>query len=279
SRSGPRGEYRLMPGDRLPPVVLDDDEAVAAVVGLTVVAGTADPESPMAGGAFDAAAGRALAMLDRLLPERLRLRTTAECARIQPHVHTPRNVDDRLLIMLTTAIAGRILLTWVRKPMGGPARAGLFEPYRMIYRYPNWFVVGFDFQLGQWTLQRVDEIIEAGLTRRKFTRRPLPPGRADALRPHVSGEWHRAVLTIWADQDRVREALRHLDAEVEARGIMEYRVRIRATSSTALVMRLALHGIDFHVEESAELAELCSSLAERLHRAAGEVTEPCDGVA
>ncbi len=269
STPGPRGEYRLTRGRNMPPLSLDDDEAVAAAVGLAVVAGTADPASPIAGGAFDAAAARALAKLESFLPERLHRRTAVECGRIQPLLSLAPPVDAAMLFTVTQAIAARFLLRWTAKTRDGLVRAAFFEPYRLLFRHPHWYVVGFDRRHHAWTLQRLDEVHAVGPSRRRFDPRPLPPGRRDDLFPHVYHEWHDAELRIRAPLREVEGAIRHQEAEVDVLGTGDFTVRIRGTHRHALLMRLALHGIEFRAVSPPELVGECRRLAEHLYRAAG----------
>ncbi|WP_158726495.1 helix-turn-helix transcriptional regulator [Tomitella fengzijianii] len=269
STPGPRGEYRLTRGRTMPPLFLDDDEAVAAAVGLAVIAGTADPASPIAGGAFDVAAARALAKLESFLPERLHRRIAVEGARIQPLLSLAPPVDAALLVTVTRSIAARFLLKWSAKTREGLIRLGFFEPYRLLFRHPHWYVVGFDRRHHAWTLQRLDEVDAAGPSRRRFDPRPLPPGRRDDLIPHVYHGWHDAELRVHAPLRDLEEALRHEAAEVDALGADDFLVRIRGTHRHALLMRLALHGIEFRVVSPAAFADDCRRLAEKLARAAG----------
>ncbi|WP_200176091.1 helix-turn-helix transcriptional regulator [Tomitella cavernea] len=269
STPGPRGEYRLTRGRNMPPLSLDDDEAVAAAVGLAVVAGTADPASPIAGGAFDAAAARALAKLESFLPERLHRRTAVECGRIQPLLSLAPTVDAAMLVTVTQAIAARFLLRWTAKTRDGLVRAAFFEPYRLLFRHPNWYVAGFDRRHHAWTLQRLDDVDAAGASRRRFDPRPLPPGRRDDLIPHVYHAWHDAELRVHAPLRDLEDAVRHQEAEVDALGADDFLVRIRGTHRHALLMRLALHGIEFRVVSPPALVDECRRLAEHLSRAAG----------
>src|SRR3954449_10108766 len=67
ARPGVDGGYELAPGAVLPPLVLDDDEAVALTVGLQAAA-----QSPVSGTAESSL--RALAKIVQVLPARLRRR-------------------------------------------------------------------------------------------------------------------------------------------------------------------------------------------------------------
>lgn len=264
SKPGHPDAYRLMPGERLPPLTLDDHEAVATVVGLTLVAATADPSSPIAGGAFDSAASDALAMIDRLLPERLRRRAQAEWTRVQPFVRTPRETDSERLAALPTAISGRIVVRLLRTRPDGVVRLESMEPYRLMFSHTLWFVVGFDFSGCGWMQWDLNDLDDVRLTPRRFGARILPPGRADRLRPHVLGTWHDGVLTVYADVVVSEDALHHQIAEVEAIAADRCQVRVLCTSWEPLMMRLALHGIDFRVEEPQALAEARRRISDRL---------------
>src|SRR4051812_14396211 len=97
---GPGGRYRLGVGAKLPPLLLDDEEAVAVAVGLRAATGVSG---------FEESSGRALAKLEQVLPERLRRRLEAIRSATTTGPNTDgrfpdRPVDPRLLAELADAI-------------------------------------------------------------------------------------------------------------------------------------------------------------------------------
>ncbi len=268
AKSGPEGHYRLGPGDRLPPLVLDDDEAVAVAVGLTAVAGTVDPASPIAGGAFDAAAGRILGVVERLLPDRLRRRTATEVARIAPQLRQPVELPEGLLVAVTRAIAEHRLLHYASETPDHIRGIGIFEPYRLLYEYPGWYMAGLDRTPRRWMARPLDDITAFALAPTSLGPLPIPPLEAD-LRAHIDGRWHEATLSVRSAQTALEEALRFHDAEVESHGPDEHTVRVRRFAFDALLMRLVLHGVEFTVLDPPDAAQRCATLAAAMGRAAG----------
>ncbi len=265
TRPGPSEGYRMVPGERIPPMALGDHEAVAMAVGLTIVAGTRDPASPLADGAFDGAACSALEKVDRFLPERLRHRTEAEAARVIPYIQPPPHVDKELLEVLTEAVATRSGVRWRYTEHLDRHRTEYFEPYRVVFRYPHWYVIGHYGQRGGWRMRRLDGIHGARRSRGpRWGTTGMPPSVRERFHDHVRESWHDGSLLVDARRDGLEEALRFHTYEVEALGHDRYRVRMQAADWGALVMRLALQGIGFRVEWPSRLAQLCADLARRL---------------
>lgn len=265
TRPGPAEGYRMVPGQRMPPMALGDHEAVAMVVGLTIVAGTRDPASPIADGPFDGAACSALEKVDRFLPERLRHRTEAELARVVPHIQPPPHVDTRLLEELTEAVATRSSVWWRYTEHLDRHRTERFDPYRVLFRYPHWYVIGHYGQRGGWQMRRLDGIHGARRTPGLQWGAPgMPPAVREMFHDHVHDTWSGGSLLVDARQDELEEALRFHTYEVEALGHDRYRVHMQAAAWGALVMRLALQGIGFRVERPQRLGRLCADLSRRL---------------
>ncbi|WP_345893773.1 WYL domain-containing protein [Nocardioides sp. TF02-7] len=163
---GPGGRYRLGAGAKLPPLLLDDGEAVAVAVGLRAATG-------MAG--FEESGTRALAKLEQVLPDRLRRRlaalrtaTSAGPANTDSNVEDPV-VDPDLLNELAAA---------VRDHQGircdyGEARLEL-EPYHLVAWQRRWFLVARDVGSGAWAPYRVDWIRLRVPGGRRFTPQPHP---------------------------------------------------------------------------------------------------------
>src|SRR5699024_8290713 len=122
-----------------------------------------------------------------------------------------------------------------------------------------------------WVEWSLDELDDVRLTPRRFAPRTLPPGRADHLRAHVRSRWHHGVLTVYTDVATLEDSLHHHVAEIEEITPDGCRVRIQCPSWDSMSMRLALHGIDFRVDDPHELAEACQRIAGRLWRASGEI--------
>src|SRR2546421_12134533 len=110
---GAMGGYRLVAGQAMPPLLLDDEEAVAIAVGLRTAAGHAVD-------GIEEASVRALAKLPQVLPSRLRHRVGALSAATVPMVSwSPPTVEPEELTTLAAAIANRERVRFAYRPAGG----------------------------------------------------------------------------------------------------------------------------------------------------------------
>src|SRR6204780_503215 len=122
STSGTAGGYQLGAGATLPPLLLDDDEAVAVAVGLrTAASGT------VAG--IEEASLRALSKLEQVLPERLRKRVTALHSSVVPMLHAGPKVDGKVLSIIAGACRDRDALRFSYRSHDGTASTRNVEPY------------------------------------------------------------------------------------------------------------------------------------------------------
>ncbi|MEV7807859.1 HTH domain-containing protein [Microbispora sp. NPDC088329] len=118
TQPGPGGYYRLVAGRTMPPLVLDDDEAVAALLGLATLASSGSGED----GALDDAATRAYGKLDQFLPARLRPRAAALRASLETGRHVAPAVNAALLADLAEAIDDRERSSCAHGPARSPTR-------------------------------------------------------------------------------------------------------------------------------------------------------------
>ncbi|MFB8003919.1 helix-turn-helix transcriptional regulator [Nocardia sp. NPDC056000] len=268
TQPGPSGFYRLAAGQTLPPLVLDDDEAVATLVGLTLLGATA-PREPVDGNGFAPAADRAFGKLDQFLPHRLRpavvaLRDTVEAA--------PQNapaVRPEALAILGAAAARHEYLTFTYLDRDAHTSHRRVEPYRTIYLHLRWYLLAWDVRAADWRTFRLDRIDEIVATASHFTPRPLPArSGAEYLRAGLSASRHRAVLTIETSAAAVADALKFQDCEIESRGPNRCRLIVQVDSFHWLILQVGLIGAEFAIEEPAEFRDHAAQLAQRLNRAA-----------
>ncbi|HET6953427.1 MAG TPA: YafY family protein [Acidimicrobiales bacterium] len=155
---GPHGGYRLGRGGALPPLLLDDDEAVAVAVGLRAAAG---------GGVtgIDDATVSALAKLTQVLPARLAARVAAvHGATAELRGRDPDSVGADLLVTLSQACRGgdRLRLAYADRDGRGSER--LVDPLRLVRAGPRWYLVARDVARDAWRTFRVDRIASARST-------------------------------------------------------------------------------------------------------------------
>lgn len=172
---GGQGGYRLVAGTAMPPLALDDQEAVAVAVGLRLAA----TEHPTA----DDAADRALAKLIQVLPARLRHRvdTLAGAITAHPFPAPADPVDPDALVMLSGAIANheRLRFSYTRPGRQGERRH--VEPRALVAASRSWQLLAFDLDREEWRTFRLDRATDLSATRAPAHTRDLPGGDTAAF--------------------------------------------------------------------------------------------------
>jgi predicted DNA-binding transcriptional regulator YafY len=261
---GALGGYRLVAGTAMPPLLLDDEEAVAIAVGLRTAAGQA-----VAG--IDEAAVRALAKLEQVLPSRLRHRVGALGAATVPAPDayaTP--VDPAHLTALAGAISGheRVRLRYTAAD-GAESRRHV-EPHRLVPAGRRWYLVAYDLDRDGWRIFRVDRIDSPRPTGARAVPRELPAPDAAAYvtdKLYSGVPVHTAVATLHAPIEQVRGRIGDAPADLEP--IDEASCRLRSHTDTLewLAFALLRLGCEFEVHEPPELREHLRALGARLLRA------------
>jgi predicted DNA-binding transcriptional regulator YafY len=173
--TGPFGGYQLGSGGRLPPLVLDDDEAVAVAMALRAVATVgASGEEP--------AALSALTKLDQVLPAALRERVNALATvtiGLRRGDLPPVDVDT----LITAALACRNLegLRFDYRDANDAETTRHVQPYRVVYTDRQWYLVAFDPTRDDWRTFRVDRLSSLRSTRTRFTRPDALPDAAQLV--------------------------------------------------------------------------------------------------
>jgi predicted DNA-binding transcriptional regulator YafY len=179
STTGPYGGYVLGAGGRLPPLLLDDDEAVAVSVGLRDLSRVADP-------VIAEAALAALAKLAQVLPGALRERVTA-LAEVTEGIggRDPGRradadpvVDLTMLMTLAMACRGLERMRFDYRTGDGEASRRHAEPHRIVSMRRRWYLVAFDLDRDDWRTFRIDRIRDPISTGVRATPRPTPDATA-----------------------------------------------------------------------------------------------------
>src|SRR5262245_51871283 len=203
ARPGVTGGYRLGTGGALPPLLLDDEEAVAVAVGLRTAA-----SGSIAG--IEETSVRALTKLQQVLPARLRHRVTAFQAALSVPSPGPR-VDPDVLTVIAGACRDHERLRFDYRSQSGEASRRSVEPYRLVNDRRRWYLVAWDTERDDWRTFRVDRVEPRTPTGPRFTPRALPPDEEIAARvARGVGEatWrYRARVIVHAPAAHVRDRL------------------------------------------------------------------------
>jgi predicted DNA-binding transcriptional regulator YafY len=265
---GPAGGYRLRAGSALPPLVLNDDEAVVLAVGLRVAA--------LSGlsGSSDAAVS-AVAKLEGLLPARLRERVEALAEDVASLTHIGgAATDPATLAALALACRRREYVALGYTDAQGRATRRDVAPLRVVFADRRWYLVAHDIRRDVWRTFRIDRVSQA---------EPLgghtsfddPPDPADLVAEAITTAVYRWVASIRLELPLVR-ATRLVPPTVG---------RLTAASETSTLLRLGADDLDWlarylvgltcglEVLEPPELVDALQALGARLVRGGARVAE------
>jgi len=278
---GPAGHYRLGAGAKLPPLLLDDQEAVAVAIGLRAGRGVAGIEE---------SAARALTKLEQVLPHRLRRQVKAlHEATTEGPSNTDRNVadpviDSAMLTRIAACVRDHELLRFdygrPEREDEGPRRNDasapftewpqLVEPYRLVSWERHWYLVARGVETGSWHTYRVDWITLRMATGRRFRPVPFPHGdyASFVTRDVAAAGWRvHARITVHAP---AADVLARINAAVGVVEAVDERTCVLVTGADSVEMiavYIGLLGLDFTVTEPPELVRQLRSLGERYLRA------------
>jgi predicted DNA-binding transcriptional regulator YafY len=261
---GVGGGYRLGAGAALPPLLLDDEEAVAVAVGLRTAAGGA-----VAG--IEETALRALVKLEQVLPSRLRHRVNALHSAMAAVQGGGPTVDAEVLTAIAAAIRDRLRLRFDYRLHDGSAGVRDVEPHRVVVWGRRWYLVAFDADRGDWRTFRVDRLRPRTPTGPRFTPRRVPGGDVTAYVEKTVGRatWrYRARVLLHAPASALEGRLPPA-VELEPVDDGTCIASAGADDPTVLALYLGMLDVDFDLLDAPELAEALARLAGRYARAAG----------
>jgi predicted DNA-binding transcriptional regulator YafY len=258
---GVGGGYQLKAGASLPPLLLDDEEAVAIAVGLRTAAG-----GSIAG--IEEASLRALTKLVGVLPPRLRRRVDALQGYTVPASIAGPTVDPAALTLLAQACRDQERVRFHYSPPGRSPHQRAVEPHRLVSYGRRWYLVAWDINRGDWRTFRIDRLAAPEGLRFTFRPRELPGGDAAAFVQHSLASQPRyevavlvrapaaevqSVVSQWGSVDRIDERSCCLRMQVDSFGWP--------------TMVLSAIGADFRVLEPPELAAHLRNTGRRFVRA------------
>ena len=234
--TGTAGGYRLTSGRNLPPLLLDDDEAMTAIALATAAGGG------VAG--IQESALRALTKLQQVLPARLRPRLSALAGTTA--AVTPRGApqtDPDVLAVLAACCRDTEMITFDYGDRAGAVATRRVEPHHLVANAGRWYLVAFDPERADWRTFWVDRMADLRPTHRPFVPRELPaPDAATYLvRSFASATYrHTARLAVDLPPDAVRAGVfATTPGEIEPRGQAACTVRLTAESVELVVQFIA----------------------------------------
>ncbi|WP_432871577.1 helix-turn-helix transcriptional regulator [Microbispora rosea] len=261
---GAVGGYRLAAGAAMPPLLLDDEEAVAIAVGLRTAAA-----HPVDG--IEEASVRALAKLEQVLPSRLRHRVGALAAATVPMLAgAEAPVDPRTLAVLAGAAANRERLRFAYRSGDGAETRRLTEPYRLVAAGRRWYLLAYDNDRDDWRIFRADRIGDPHPTGVRFPGRVPPdqdPAEFVAAKLYSSAPVYEVVATLRLPAGQAARRLGAAAESVEPVDDHSCRLRGRADTLEWLASRLLMLGCEFEVHEPPELRAYLRALSARAVRA------------
>jgi predicted DNA-binding transcriptional regulator YafY len=258
---GVLGGYRLGVGASMPPLLLDDDEAVAVAVGLRTAA------SGMVDG-IEETSVRALAKVEQMLPSRLRRRVNAVQTYTVSIPPAGPTVDADVLATIAAACRDHERLRFDYRDHSGTGSLRVVEPHRLVNSSRRWYLVAWDTGRADWRTFRVDRIAPRTPTGPRFR-----PREAPEVAEYVT---RGTLLATWRYMGRVRllaplaslAGLLPSAATVESSDEDSCVVLVGSDSWVMLAHHIGLLDVDFEVLGPPELAEHVRALAARYNRAA-----------
>jgi predicted DNA-binding transcriptional regulator YafY len=259
SLTGPAGGYRLRAGTEVPPLLLNDEEAIAIAVGLRTAA-----RSSVSG--IEETAVQALVKLEQVLPGPLRRRVQAlGSAMVSPPAGGP-TVDPQHLTVIAAACRDSECLRFAYTSRDGTGTRREVEPHALVNFGRRWYLVAWDRRRGDWRSFRVDRLSRPASMGVRFAARALPAkDPATFVNQSIVGAPHRyeARLTLRVPADQV--SLHWGTVEPIDDHTCEYRTG--DDDLTWLAQRVSMLTMDFEVHEPPELIARLRLLSQRLERA------------
>lgn len=266
ARRGADGGYQLAAGTALPPLVVDDEEAVALAVGLQAAA-----QRPVEGIAESSV--RALAKMVQVMPARLRRQVEALGAMTVPaswEGTAGPGVDPGVLTAAALACRDSERLRFSYTAADGRPSSRHVEPHRLVSLGRRWYLVGYDLERQAWRSFRLDRLAAPRGTGARFRPRQLPAADAAAfVRAGISNVTavHHVAVLFEAPAAAVRERIGRW-AAVEEAGAGRCLARMTADSLDWPVMAVGAVGAEFRVISPPELLDRIRDWGRRFSLAA-----------
>ncbi|WP_204358268.1 YafY family protein [Streptosporangium sp. 'caverna'] len=262
---GVAGGYQLQSGTAMPPLLLDDDEAVAIAVGLrTGAGGTVE--------GIEETSLRALAKVVQVMPPRLRRRVDAVSTyTVAPAANGPRAGATTLTVIAQACRDDERLTFTYATPAGEPATR-LVEPHRLVSLKRRWYLVAWDLDRADWRVFRLDRLTGPATTGARFRQRELPAADAAVFvqdRLNARPTRYDIVVHIHAPAADVEQVVAVTGGRVEPVDEHACRLHMSVDAFDWPVMILAAVDAEFDVVQPAEFRDHIHALGELFLRAGG----------
>lgn len=255
--------YRLGAGGDLPPLLLDDEEAVAMVIGLRTAAA-----SSVSG--IEETSLRALSKLEQVLPSRLRHRVKSLQRATRRVGGSGPLVDADLLLRISDACLRGESLQFDYTTHDGRRSVRMVEPHAVVNWERHWYLVAWDTGRAGWRTFRVDRIRPKDVPGPRFTPREPPDGDVTAYlaRTLSTGPWElTATVTLHAPADVASERVWPGMGAVEPVDDRSCLLHVGAPTADDLAWMVTAIGLDFTVTEPPDLVDAIRRLGDRCRRA------------
>jgi predicted DNA-binding transcriptional regulator YafY len=264
---GVAGGYQLEPGAVLPPLLLDDEEAVAIAVGLRAAAA-----GIVAG--IEETSVRALTKVIQVMPPGLRRRVEALQTYTVPAMVNGPTVDATALTTIAQACRDNERLRFTYTRHDGDEHTRLVEPHRLVTLTRRWYLTAWDVERHDWRTFRIDRLANPATTGARFRPRELPGGDpAQYVREQIAAvptRYHVHVI-VHTTATVVQQAIGNW-ATVAAIDEHSCRLLMNVHTLTDPAAALAAIAADFDIVEPPELRDYLHTIGQLFLRASTQPT-------
>ncbi|WP_067495768.1 YafY family protein [Actinoplanes sp. TFC3] len=255
---GVGGGYQLGAGTRLPPLLFDDEEAIATAVSLRLASGGTVT------GAGDAAL-RALAKLDQVMPPRLRTEVRAVHNATDTLFSAGAEVDSDVLMTLARACRDATRVRFGYTGHTGVARERLVEPVRMVATGRHWYLMAHDTDRDDWRTFRLDRMRDVTATTWRFRAREHPDPVAYIQRSVAEAPYRYLTrVRLHAPADRIRKLVPPTVGRVEEDRDGWCLLIVGGDDLNLIALHVARLGFEAELLDPPELREAAAQLARNL---------------
>jgi predicted DNA-binding transcriptional regulator YafY len=248
--------YRLGAGASLPPLLLDDEEAVAVAIGLRAAA-TGGVEG------IEESSVRALTKLEQVLPSRLRHRVRLlQSVAVTPTIGA--SVSPEVVMAVATASRDHQRLRFDYRSHDGTSTVRTTEPHRLVHTGRRWYLVAWDLDREDWRTFRLDRLEPRIPTGPRFVPREAPE-LAETTRGVASGGYrYQARFILQAPAEVMTERIATTVGTIEPIDETSCALSTGANSLDELALHIGMLGVEFKTESPPELIDHLRALTARL---------------